>query len=234
MTRHTPGCPAGHRPTPGRTTTAHAHPGTHADQDRERPFTHTESAVRHRRVVRNWLAQPTALFGGVYGLLVASSAVAALTRFGETTRAARMDDALWVLFTALASALAHGYAHQIAHRDAQSRPGIWGVVRAAPGLGSACLPGSRPRVGASRRNRLRRRAPGGGRGLGQHPAEVTRRPDTPESVVPARASRRSGLHRARSGRGAGRAGKHGPGCRRTLPAAGPVSREPTDQYVSPC
>jgi hypothetical protein len=91
---------------------------------------HTESAVLHRRVVWSWLAQPTALFGGVYGLLVASSAVAALTQFAETTRAARMDDAQWVLFTALASALAHGYAHQIAHRDAQGRPGIGGVVRA--------------------------------------------------------------------------------------------------------
>lgn len=91
---------------------------------------YTESAIRHRGAVWSWLAQPTALFGGVYGLLVSSSAVAALTQFGETTRAARMDDALWVLFTALASALAHGYAHQIAHRDAQGRPGVRGVVRA--------------------------------------------------------------------------------------------------------
>ncbi|MFI7644251.1 hypothetical protein [Nonomuraea sp. NPDC049400] len=91
---------------------------------------HTESAISCRRVVWDWLAQPAALFGGVYGLLVSSSAVAALTQFGETTRAARMDDALWVLFTALASALAHGYAHEIAHRDAQGHPGVRGVVRA--------------------------------------------------------------------------------------------------------
>jgi hypothetical protein len=90
----------------------------------------TESAIRCTGAVWDWLAQPTALFGGVYGLLVSSSAVAALTQFGETTRAARMDDALWVLFTALASALAHGYAHQIAHRDAQGHPGVRGVVRA--------------------------------------------------------------------------------------------------------
>lgn len=55
---------------------------------------YTESAIGHRRAVWSWLAQPTALFGGVYGLLVSSSAVAALTQFGETTRAARMDDAL--------------------------------------------------------------------------------------------------------------------------------------------
>ncbi|MFC8146824.1 hypothetical protein ACFUKV_34580 [Streptomyces paradoxus] len=72
---------------------------------------HTESAIPYRHVVWDWLAQPTAQFGGVYGLLVSSSAVAALTEFGEVTRAARMDDARWVLFTALASALAHGYAH---------------------------------------------------------------------------------------------------------------------------
>jgi hypothetical protein len=94
---------------------------------------HTESAIRRRPAVWDWLAQPTALFGGVYGLLVSSSAVAALTQSGETTRAARMDDALWVLFTALASALAHGYAHQIAHRDAQGHPGVRGVVRAVLG-----------------------------------------------------------------------------------------------------
>ncbi|WP_208117202.1 hypothetical protein [Streptomyces sp. NBC_00582] len=91
---------------------------------------YAESAIRCRRAVWGWLAQPTALFGGVYGLLVSSSAVAALTQFGEVTRAARMDDAVWVLFTALASALAHGYAHQIAHRDAQGHPGVRGVVRA--------------------------------------------------------------------------------------------------------
>ncbi|MDX3613708.1 hypothetical protein [Streptomyces europaeiscabiei] len=93
---------------------------------------YTESAIPYRRAVWDWLAQPTALFGGVYGLLVSSSAVAALTELGET-QAASMDDARWVLFTALASALAHGYAHQIAHRDAQAHPGIRGVVRAVLG-----------------------------------------------------------------------------------------------------
>ncbi|KFF98097.1 hypothetical protein PV367_14465 [Streptomyces europaeiscabiei] len=93
---------------------------------------YTESTIPYGRAVWDWLAQPTALFGGVYGLLVSSSAVAALTELGET-RAASMDDARWVLFTALASALAHGYAHQIAHRDAQAHPGIRGVVRAVLG-----------------------------------------------------------------------------------------------------
>ncbi|WP_371657396.1 hypothetical protein [Streptomyces sp. NBC_00280] len=39
----------------------------------------TESAIPHRRAVWDWPAHPTALFGGVYGLLVSSSAVAALT-----------------------------------------------------------------------------------------------------------------------------------------------------------
>jgi hypothetical protein len=90
----------------------------------------TESAIPYRSAVWDWLAQPTALFGGVYGLLVSSSAVAALTRSGDATRAARMDDALWVLFTALAAALAHGYAYQIAYRDAQGHTGVRGVVRA--------------------------------------------------------------------------------------------------------
>lgn len=90
----------------------------------------TDSAIRRRHAVWDWLAQPTALSGGVYGLLVSSSAVAALTQIGEVTRAARMDDALWVVFTAVASALAHGYAHHMAHRDAQGHPGIRGVTRA--------------------------------------------------------------------------------------------------------
>ncbi|MEU6472539.1 hypothetical protein ABZ927_36765 [Streptomyces massasporeus] len=81
----------------------------------------------------SWLARPTALFGGVWALLVSSSAVAAPTRFGRTTRAARVDDALWVLFTALALALAFAlaqlYARQIDRRDAQGIP-VRGAVRA--------------------------------------------------------------------------------------------------------
>ncbi|MGC0327109.1 hypothetical protein RKD23_000099 [Streptomyces sp. SAI-170] len=122
----------------------------------------------------------------MYGLLVSSSAVAALTQFGETTRAARMDDALWVLFTAFASDLAHGYAHQIAHRDAQGHPGVRGVVRAVLAewpLVVAALPttlvlwgaGRGPDMGTSRQDRLYRHASGNGRRRGQHPAEVTRR-----------------------------------------------------------
>ncbi|MDO0910525.1 hypothetical protein QQM39_06530 [Streptomyces sp. DT2A-34] len=84
---------------------------------------------------------------------MSSSAVAALTQFGEVTRAARMDDALWVLFTALASVLAHGYAHRIGHRDAQGHPGVLGVVRAVLGewpLVLAALPATLLLFGAGR------------------------------------------------------------------------------------
>ncbi|MEU6064014.1 MULTISPECIES: hypothetical protein [Streptomyces] len=56
------------------------------------------------------------LFGGVYGAVLASALVAALTEYGHTSQAARRYDALWLLVTALASALAHGYAHYIAER----------------------------------------------------------------------------------------------------------------------
>ncbi|MFE0514170.1 hypothetical protein [Streptomyces sp. NPDC058964] len=68
----------------------------------------------------------TVLFGGVYGAVLASSMVAALTTHGHTSRASRRYDALWLLVTALASALAHGYAHYIAERG--PRRG-WDVLR---------------------------------------------------------------------------------------------------------
>ncbi len=47
---------------------------------------------------------------------------------------------------------------------------------------STRLPGRRPHLGTSRQDRLRRRAPGSGRRLGQHPAEVRQRPVTSSSA----------------------------------------------------
>ncbi|MFD8809385.1 hypothetical protein [Streptomyces sp. NPDC059597] len=67
------------------------------------------------------------LFGGVYGAVLASSLVAALTQHGHTSAASRRYDALWVLVTAFASALAHGYAHYIAERGPRRR---WATLRA--------------------------------------------------------------------------------------------------------
>ncbi|MBL1085890.1 hypothetical protein JK359_28650 [Streptomyces actinomycinicus] len=67
------------------------------------------------------------LFGGVYGAVLASSMVAALTRYGHTSAEVRGYDAAWVLVTAFASALAHGYAHYIAERAPHRR---WDVLRA--------------------------------------------------------------------------------------------------------
>ena len=66
------------------------------------------------------------LFGGVYGAVLASAMVAALTQHGHTSRASRRYDALWLLVTALASALAHGYAHFIAERGPERR---WHALR---------------------------------------------------------------------------------------------------------
>jgi hypothetical protein len=64
-------------------------------------------ALRHRPLEQS-------LFGGIYGLVLASAMVAALDETGE--KADPGADALWVLLTALASATAHGYAHVIAQR----------------------------------------------------------------------------------------------------------------------
>jgi hypothetical protein len=61
------------------------------------------------------------LFGGVYGAVLASAMVAALTEHEHTSRADRRYDAAWLLVTAFASALAHGYAHLIADRDPRRR-----------------------------------------------------------------------------------------------------------------
>ncbi|MDF3301782.1 hypothetical protein [Streptomyces tropicalis] len=61
------------------------------------------------------------VFGGVYGAVVASAMVAALTEYGHSTRGDRRYDAAWLLVTAFASALAHGYAHYIAERGPRRR-----------------------------------------------------------------------------------------------------------------
>ncbi|WP_062643559.1 hypothetical protein [Streptomyces maremycinicus] len=66
-------------------------------------------------------AREALLFGGVYGAVLASSMVAALSQYGHTSRGSRRYDALWLLVTAFASALAHGYAHYIAERGPHRR-----------------------------------------------------------------------------------------------------------------
>lgn len=71
-------------------------------------------------------AQEMILFGGVYGAVLASSMVAALTQYGHNSAHSRRYDALWLIVTALASALAHGYAHYIAERGPHRR---WDVLR---------------------------------------------------------------------------------------------------------
>lgn len=86
------------------------------------PDSTAAGTAAHRHGVRE-----AALFGGVYGAVLASSMVAALSQYGPTSRAGRRYDAVWLLVTALASALAHGYAHYIAERGPHRR---WDVLRA--------------------------------------------------------------------------------------------------------
>ncbi|KOX00735.1 hypothetical protein ADK65_14015 [Streptomyces sp. NRRL B-1140] len=81
------------------------------------------------RALRRCAARPHVLFGGVYGAVLASSMVAALTEQGETTPADRFSSAQWLLVTAVASALAHGYAHLIALRGDQDHHGARATVR---------------------------------------------------------------------------------------------------------
>ncbi|WEO94048.1 hypothetical protein A6P39_008495 [Streptomyces sp. FXJ1.172] len=75
---------------------------------------------------RQHATREAVLFGGVYGAVLASSMVAALSQYGRTTPAGRRYDAAWLLVTAFASALAHGYAHCIAERAPHRR---WDVLR---------------------------------------------------------------------------------------------------------
>lgn len=79
--------------------------------------------VRPEGVAPRWILRhrpaEQSLFSGVYGLVLASALVAALDATGETADPG--PDALWVLFTALASGAAHGFAHVIAHRASVGR-----------------------------------------------------------------------------------------------------------------
>ncbi|MGW2815585.1 hypothetical protein [Streptomyces sp. NPDC001415] len=79
--------------------------------------------------LRHHALQPNVLFGGVYGAVLASSMVAALTQYGDMPRSNRLYDAKWLLITAVASALAHGYAHLIARRGDETHHGVLRALR---------------------------------------------------------------------------------------------------------
>ncbi|MBC9713859.1 hypothetical protein H9Y04_14910 [Streptomyces sp. TRM66268-LWL] len=84
---------------------------------------------RSARDLRHWAARPHVLFGGVYGAVLASSMVAALSGQGPAEPADRLNDAQWLIITAIASAMAHGYAHLIARRGDETVHGVRAVVR---------------------------------------------------------------------------------------------------------
>ena len=85
--------------------------------------------LQSARARRRLAARPHVLFGGVYGAVLASSMVAALSEQGETAAADRFTSAQWLLVTAVASALAHGYAHLIALRGDRTHHGVRAGVR---------------------------------------------------------------------------------------------------------
>ncbi|MBY8867772.1 MULTISPECIES: hypothetical protein [Streptomyces] len=85
-------------------------------------------------------ARSMLLFGGVYGAVVASAMVAALTFHGHESGASRRYDAAWLLVTAFASALAHGYAHYIADRGPHRRGQVLRALAAEWPLVAAMLP----------------------------------------------------------------------------------------------
>ncbi|MFI5684050.1 hypothetical protein [Streptomyces sp. NPDC051636] len=88
------------------------------------------------------------LFGGVYGAVVASAVLAALTEYGHTSRDDRRYDAAWLVVTALASALAHGYAHYIAERGPRRRGQALRALAAEWPLVVAMLPSALILAGA--------------------------------------------------------------------------------------
>ncbi|CAM5558611.1 hypothetical protein [Streptomyces aurantiogriseus] len=93
------------------------------------------AAAPHRRGTRE-----SVLFGGVYGAVLASAMVAALTEYGHTSQDSRRYDAAWLLVTALASALAHGYAHFVAERGPRRRSDVLRVLTDEWPLVAAVLP----------------------------------------------------------------------------------------------
>ncbi|MEV6832971.1 hypothetical protein AB0N17_00285 [Streptomyces sp. NPDC051133] len=99
-----------------------------------------DSTAAGRPPPRHQDTREAVLFGGVYGAVLASSMVAALTQYGHTSREVRGYDAAWVLVTAVASALAHGYAHYIAERTPHGRRDALLAVRGEWPLVAAVLP----------------------------------------------------------------------------------------------
>lgn len=68
----------------------------------------------------------SALFGGVYGTVLASALLAALQN--DHAPFTPVYDAMWVLVTAVTAALAHGYAHHMSTRPAGSAGHRWGAL----------------------------------------------------------------------------------------------------------
>lgn len=78
--------------------------------------------------LRRFFTKSTVVVGGVYGAVLGSSVIAALTPQDAGSRDDRLYDAKWLFITAVVTAAAHGYAHLLAHR-AQRRLGALVSVR---------------------------------------------------------------------------------------------------------
>jgi hypothetical protein len=91
----------------------------------DRPVPPSPDAVR--AWIRLHRPHEQALFGGTYGLVLASALIAAVENPGEHPDPE--TDLLWVLLAAVATAAAHGYARSVAHRAAVRGGTVTGAVR---------------------------------------------------------------------------------------------------------
>ncbi|MFE3072522.1 hypothetical protein [Streptomyces sp. NPDC059247] len=97
-----------------------AFPTRHPQDARETPEVREAPGVPEQRATSRTRGSssrtsPGFFFGGVYGTVLASSLVAALTSHPADPAHRFHYSAVWLVATALAAALAHGYAHFVSY-----------------------------------------------------------------------------------------------------------------------
>lgn len=79
------------------------------------------------RGLTRFARRPQVAFGGVYGTILASTMVAALTQYPPPVQEDRLYDATWLMITVFAAAIAHGYSHILADRGEEGHPRGYGA-----------------------------------------------------------------------------------------------------------